>query len=97
MLSLGAWVVVLAYLGVRGCGRLRTLGEWVSVYARFAVCDDLFGWSACSLLVCGLFAGSSVDCVEILSVVPSAGGPYEVGVLPCSQSAGFLGAVFDGQ
>ena len=43
MLSLGAWVVVLAYLGVRGCGRLRTLGEWVSVYARFAVCDDLFG------------------------------------------------------
>ena len=43
VLSLGAWVVVLAYLGVRGCGRLRTLGEWVSVYARFAVCDDLFG------------------------------------------------------
>ena len=36
MLSLGAWVVVLAYLGVRGCGRLRTLGERVSVYARFA-------------------------------------------------------------
>ena len=37
-----------------------------------------------------------MDCVEILSVVPSAGGPYVVGVLPCSQSAGFLGAVFDG-
>ena len=27
----------------------------------------------------------------------SAGGPYEGGVVLCTQSAGFLGAVFDGQ
>ena len=26
----------------------------------------------------------------------SAGGPYEGGVVPSTQSAGFLGAVFDG-
>ena len=27
---------------------------------------------------------------------PSAGGPYEGGVVLSTQSAGFLGAVFDG-
>ena len=86
--------------GISRCTRLwpiayvgRVVVECVNLSA---VRDDLFGPLAPCCL-CGLFAGSSVDCVEILSVVPSAGGPYEVGVLPCSQSAGFLGAVFDGQ
>ena len=86
----------LAYLGVCGCGRLRTLGEWVSVYARFAVCDDLFGPLApCWCVVSSLDHPWTVlrSCRWCLS----AGGPYEVGVLLSSQSAGFLGAVFDGQ
>ena len=36
-------------------------------------------------------------CCDFVSGALSAGGPYEGGVVQCMQSAGFLGAVFDGQ
>ena len=93
MLSLGAWVVVLAYLVVRG---VADCVRWESECGcALRGRDFLYGPLPAGVVVASLDHSWTVlrSCQWCLST----GGPYEGGVLYFSRSAGFLCAVFDGQ
>ena len=69
--------------------------RWESECVRALRGHDLFGPLPAGVVVASLDHSWTVlrSCQWCLS----AGGPYEGGVVQRAQSAGFLGAVFDGQ